>query len=265
MQCRRTTSPASPHLPILEPLELMISWSAEQLDRHYVPDLGDFAAYKALYGVDEVELAQGASSARAEHLNAYLTTSLVALDDAGITAVGLERRTHLVQRPLYLAPHVGSLVHLSDYIGVSSAHGKRHGTGSRSRMIAAPEGRTGMKSDAEQTLLVIGAPQYDASAYHLSGFLAPDPVICLRVAGKKYLVVSSMELARELKSGGRALAAAAASLLQKLGATNSPVSVPPGLGVIYADELRTRSLKLTPDARLFAELRRAKTEEEISS
>jgi Xaa-Pro aminopeptidase len=154
-------------------------------------------------------------------------------------------------------------------------------------MIAAPEGRTGMKSDTEQTLLVIGAPQYDASAYHLSGFLAPDPVICLRVTGKKYLVVSSMEygraqreartaevlsfdelrvmeLARELKSGGRALAAAAASLLEKLGATNSPVSVPPGLGVIYADELRTRSLKLTPDARLFAELRRAKTEEEIS-
>ena len=53
-----------------------------------------------------------------------------------------------------------------------------------------------MKSKAEQTLLVIGAPQHDASAYHLSGFLAPDPVICLRVAGKKYLVVSSMEYGR---------------------------------------------------------------------
>jgi Xaa-Pro aminopeptidase len=158
-------------------------------------------------------------------------------------------------------------------------------------MIAAPEGRTGMESKAEQTLLVIGAPQHDASAYHLSGFLAPDPVICLRVGGgaegKKYLVVSSMEygraereartdevlsfdelkimeLARELKSGGRALAAAAAGLLEELSATNSPVAVPPDLGVIYADELRARSLKLTPDARLFAELRRAKSEEEIS-
>src|SRR5918999_4769575 len=145
MQCRRTTSPASPHLPILEPLELMISWSAEQLDRHYVPDLGDFAADEALYGVDEVELAQGASSARAEHLDADLPARLVALDDAGVAAVGLERRPHLVQRPLDLAPHVDHLVHLSDYIGVSSACGGRHGTGSRSRMIAAPEGRTGMK------------------------------------------------------------------------------------------------------------------------
>ena len=138
-----------------------------------------------------------------------------------------------------------------------------------------------------QTLLVIGTPEHDAAAYHLSGFLAPDPVICLSVAGKVYLAVSSMEygrakeqaqadevlsfdelevisLARELKSGGRALAAAAASLLEKLNATNSPVAVPPSLGVLYADELRARGLTVTPDAQLFASLRRAKTEEEIS-
>ena len=148
-----------------------------------------------------------------------------------------------------------------------------------------------MDSKAVQTLLLIGAPQHDASAYHLSGFLAPDPVICLHVGGeaegKKYLVVSSMEygrakkearvdkvlsfdelkvmeLARELKSGGRALAAAAAGLLAELGARNSPIAVPPGLGVVYADELRARGLVLTPDARIFAALRREKTEVEIS-
>ena len=139
----------------------------------------------------------------------------------------------------------------------------------------------------EQTLLVIGAPEHDAAAYHLSGFLAPDPVICLRVVGKVYLAVSSMEygrakrearvdevlsfdelgfvqLARELQSGGRALAATAAGLLEKLGAATSPVAVPPSLGVLYADELRARGLAVTPDAKLFADLRRAKTEEEIS-
>ena len=139
----------------------------------------------------------------------------------------------------------------------------------------------------QQTLLVIGAPEHDAAAYHLSGFLAPDPVIVLQAAGKKHLVVSSMEygrakrearadevisfdeldvmnLARELKSGGRALAAAAASLLERLGATNSPVAVPPDLGVVYADELRARGLTVTPDAKLFASMRRVKTEEEIS-
>ena len=139
----------------------------------------------------------------------------------------------------------------------------------------------------EQTLLVIGAPEHDVAAYYLSGFLAPDPVICLRVVGKVYLAVSSMEygrakrearvdevlsfdelgfvqLARELQSGGRALAATAAGLLEKLGAATSPVAVPPSLGVLYADELRARGLAVTPDAKLFADLRRAKTEEEIS-
>ena len=138
-----------------------------------------------------------------------------------------------------------------------------------------------------RTLLVIGASQHDAAAYHLSGFLAPDPVICLRAGGKSYLGVSSMEygrakkqaradevlsfdelgivdLAKELKSGGRALAAAAANLLAETGAKGSPVAVPPDLGVLYADELRARGLTVTPDARLFADLRRSKTEEEIS-
>ncbi len=144
-----------------------------------------------------------------------------------------------------------------------------------------------MENKKDQTLLVIGAPEHDAGAYHLSGFLAPDPVICLRATGREYLAVSSMEygrakrearadevlsfdelgvmqLARELKSGGSALAAAAAGLLEKLGAGGSPVAVPPSLGVLYADELRARGLTVTPDAGLFAGLRRVKTEEEIS-
>src|SRR5215217_2090237 len=122
----------------------------------------------------------------------------------------------------------------------------------------------------EQTLLVIGAPEHDAATYHLSGFLAPDPVIYLRVADKSYLAVSSMEygrakreaqtdevfsfdelgvidFAKELKSGGRALAAAAAALLEKLEAASSPVVVPPSLGILYADELRARSLLVSPD------------------
>lgn len=144
-----------------------------------------------------------------------------------------------------------------------------------------------MKSFESKTLLVIGAPQHDAAAYHLCGFLAPDPVICARVRGRTYLAVSSLEhgraekqtkadellsfeelkvnrLARELRSGGRGLAAAAAGLLKKLGAESSPVSVPPHLGIIYADELRARGLSITPDARLFADLRRSKTADEIA-
>lgn len=142
-----------------------------------------------------------------------------------------------------------------------------------------------MDKREHRALLVIGAPQHDAAAYHLSGFLAPDPVICLQVDHRKYLAVSSMEygraekqatvdellsfdelevnrLARELKSGARAYAAAAASLLDRLGAKS--VAVPPNLGVVYADELRSRGVEVSPDGGLFSGLRRAKTEEEIS-
>lgn len=142
-------------------------------------------------------------------------------------------------------------------------------------------------TDDSQTLLVIGAPEHDAAAYHLAGFLAPDPVMALRVGGKKILAVSAMEygraereakvdellsydelgivkLARELKSGAKAYAAAARSLLEARGAADSPVAVPPTLGVAYADALRERGLEVVPDARLFAGLRRQKTEEEIT-
>jgi Xaa-Pro aminopeptidase len=144
-----------------------------------------------------------------------------------------------------------------------------------------------MDREDHRTLLVIGTPQHDATAYHLSGFLAPDPVIFLRAAGKRYLAVSALEygraekeapadelisfdeldltrLARELKSGARAFAAATANLLKKFGAEGSPVTVPPHFGVAYADELRARGIKIEPDGRLFADLRRVKMQEEVS-
>jgi len=113
-------------------------------------------------------------------------------------------------------------------------------------------------------------------------------VICLRVAGKRYLAVSSLEygraakeapvdellsyeeleimkLSRELKSGAKAYAAAIANLLERLGAMHSPIAVPPHFGVVYADELRARGVALAPDRVLFEGLRRAKTEAEISN
>ena len=144
-----------------------------------------------------------------------------------------------------------------------------------------------MTKDEGQNLLIIGAPEHDADAYHLSGFLAPDPVICLRVAGETYLAVSSLEygraekeapvdrllshdemeimrLARELKSGAKAYAAAVTNLLDELGALNSPLVVPADFSVTYADELRARGVTLAPDGKVFDGLRRAKTEEEIS-
>ena len=142
-------------------------------------------------------------------------------------------------------------------------------------------------TDKGQNLLVIGAPEHDADAYHLSGFLAPDDVICLRVAGETYLAVSALEfgraekvapvdnllsyeeleipkLSRELESGAKGYAAAINNLLEKLGARDTPLSVPARLPVAYADALRDRGLRLTPDGKLFDGLRRAKTPEEVA-
>ena len=142
-------------------------------------------------------------------------------------------------------------------------------------------------TDDGRNLLVIGAPEHDAYAHHLSGFLAPDDVICLRVAGETYLAVSSLEygrakkasptdellsyeeleipkLARELKSGAKAYAQAIRNLLERLGAAGSPLFVPPTLAVAYADALRDRGLTLDPDGKLFDGLRRAKTPEEVA-
>ena len=141
--------------------------------------------------------------------------------------------------------------------------------------------------DEGRNLLVIGAPEHDADAYHLSGFLAPDDLICLRVAGTKLLAVSSLEygrakrtapvdelfsyeeleipkLSRELKSGAKAYAAAISNLLERLGAQNSPLVVPSNFPIVHADELRARGLTLTPDGKLFDGLRRAKTPQEVS-
>ena len=142
-------------------------------------------------------------------------------------------------------------------------------------------------TDEDRNLLVIGAPEHDAHAYHLSGFLAPDDVICLRVAGKTYLAVSSLEygraqkdapvdellsyeeleipkLSRELKSSAKGYAAAISNLVESLGASHSPLVVPAGFPLADADELRARGLTLTPDRKLFDGLRRAKTPGEVA-
>ncbi len=138
-----------------------------------------------------------------------------------------------------------------------------------------------------QALLVIATPQHDATAYHLSGFWAPDPVVCIVVGGKSYLVVGSMEYRRASEQawvdevlsldevdgiqgliqelGGhdeRVLAAAAVRLLTMLGV--HAVVVPPNLGILYADRLRSHGIEVRPDGKVFDSLRRTKTEEELA-
>lgn len=147
--------------------------------------------------------------------------------------------------------------------------------------MLAPENS---KNEAED-LLFIGDTETGAVGYRLTGFLAPDPVICARIAGETYLAASSLEygrakkqatadhvlsfeelevnrLAREMKDGSRALAAAVAGLLAEKG--SDAVVVPPTFGVAYADELRSRGVTVTPAQSVFDALRRVKSDEEVS-
>ena len=105
------------------------------LDRYYVPNLGHFASDQAFYSVDEIELGERTSPTRAEHLDTDLPARLIALDDAGVAAVGPHGRTYLVQGLLDPAPHCPRVAHRPDYIGVFSAYEGPSQVGSRITII----------------------------------------------------------------------------------------------------------------------------------
>ena len=142
-----------------------------------------------------------------------------------------------------------------------------------------------VNKDEGQNLLVIRAPEHDANAYHLR-VSRPRRGDHLRRRWQQYLAVSlfsgvragakSATVDRLLSTKGWNPAVAraeerrqglrrVANLIDELGASNSPVVVPAGFGVVYADELRARGITLTPDGKLFDSLRRAKSEEEVSN
>jgi Xaa-Pro aminopeptidase len=141
-------------------------------------------------------------------------------------------------------------------------------------------------SAEDQALLIIGDTVRNTAAYHLSRFLAQDPVICLQAGGVTHLAVPPMEygraqnqaavdeivgfdelglreLAEEFGSDNfQVLAAVAVRLLKRLGIDS--VVVPPDLGTSFADGIRAHGVEVMPNAQAFAELRLVKTDEEIS-
>src|SRR5215204_1734244 len=87
------------------------------LYREYLAHFGHLAPNKALDSVDEIELRERASLAGPEHLDADGAVLLVAGYDPGVSPVGPQRRTDLVQRVLHSFVHVPLLLHLAaDYI-----------------------------------------------------------------------------------------------------------------------------------------------------
>jgi hypothetical protein len=90
---------------------------AELLYREYLPYFGHLPLDEAFDSVDEVELRERAPLASPQHLDTDGAVLLVAGHDPGVSPVGPQRRTNLVQRNLYSALHVLLLVHLAaDYI-----------------------------------------------------------------------------------------------------------------------------------------------------
>src|SRR5215217_2179946 len=94
------------------------------LYREYLLYLGHLAPDETFDSVDEVELRERASLAGPQHLDADGAVLLVAGYDPGVSPIGPQRRTDLVQRVLYPAVHVPLLHLAADYIrlwrGISS-------------------------------------------------------------------------------------------------------------------------------------------------
>ncbi|MBI4436503.1 MAG: aminopeptidase P family protein [Candidatus Omnitrophica bacterium] len=131
-------------------------------------------------------------------------------------------------------------------------------------------------------ILMIAASEKDANLYYATRFLAPDPFIYTEIRGKKYLLMSDLELDRA-KSQAKVDEVLSASLLAKrlskakikpttVSMINSlyrdekvkEVLVPGNFPFVYGEGLRKKGYSLTTKEEPFFEGRLYKTEEEIT-
>lgn len=137
------------------------------------------------------------------------------------------------------------------------------------------------------SFVLYGAPERDANVYHATGFLAPDPIVCFSVGGRRTLLVNDLEIGRakrqaipgirvaslsaelrRLRAGKpRARQSAigqldvVADLLRKQRCRS--VRVPASLPVGFADGLRRRGVRLEVTPEPFFATRVSKTDAEI--
>lgn len=131
-------------------------------------------------------------------------------------------------------------------------------------------------------ILIIAASEKDANLYYATRFLAPDPFIYTEIRGKKYLLMSDLELDRA-KSEAKVDEVLSASLLAKrlikenikptpLNLIDSlykeekvkEVLVPGNFPFKYGEPLREKGYHLVTKEEPFFEERLYKTEEEIA-
>src|SRR4051794_20108681 len=113
-------------------------------------------------------------------------------------------------------------------------------------------------------LLIVAASETDANMLYATGFFAPDPFIFFQHRGKKYVVMSDLEIDRAkrqadvdrvlslshyataVKKNGKAAPMTADILEQVLREREiKTVAVPANFPTLLADELRTRGFALT--------------------
>jgi Xaa-Pro aminopeptidase len=140
---------------------------------------------------------------------------------------------------------------------------------------------TRKRPDPHHTLLHVAASDTDANMLYATGFFAPDPFILFQHRGRKYMVMSDLEIDRakkeaqvdhvlslslyqkRLRSNGKAVTTA--DVLESIFKERSIRSliVPANFPTLLADQLRTRKLRLTVRTDPFFPDREKKTAEEV--
>ena len=134
----------------------------------------------------------------------------------------------------------------------------------------------------QSNICIVAKPEQDCDIYYASGFMAPDPVIYFETKGKKYLVLSDLEIDRAKKSSKVDEVLSISYFKKKLGVHEgtlvkihqilgeifkeyniSEVTVPDTFPLAIADGLRHLNFKVTTKEPPFFPQRTIKTSLEI--
>jgi len=133
-------------------------------------------------------------------------------------------------------------------------------------------------------ILMVAASEYDANLYYATRFIAPDPFIFFQIRGKKYLLMSDLEVDRarlqakvhQIISTSKLAAEFTKKHKKRPGYLDliehfakshrvKNLLVPANFPIEYADPLRQRHFKITYKSDPFFERRTVKTKEEVKA
>ncbi len=138
------------------------------------------------------------------------------------------------------------------------------------------------KTDRQQTLLLVAASETDANMLYATNFFAPDPFIFFQHRGRKYMVMSDLEIDRAKKQAEVDHVLSLSQYQRRLRARRQNVrgfadvleylfrerhirhlAIPANFPTLLADELRNRRFKLTVRKDPFFPGREKKTADEV--